>query len=50
MSDYQKVVDEFRKKRAAALKETQQIKKDLAHQRHEKKVENHAVVGTSQRK
>lgn len=47
-SEYQKVVEEFRKKKAATLKETQQLKKDLAHQRHEKKTET--VVGTSQRK
>lgn len=36
--DYHKVVDEYRKKRAATLKEAAQHKKDLAHQKHEKEV------------
>jgi len=36
--DYHKVVEEYRKKRAATLKEAAQHKKDLAHQKHEKEV------------
>jgi len=36
--DYHKVVEEYRKKRAATLKEAVQHKKDLAHQKHEKDV------------
>lgn len=36
--DYHKVVDEYRKKRAATLKEAAQHKKDIAHQKHEKEV------------
>jgi len=36
--EYHKVVEEFRKKRAATLKEAAQHKKDLAHQKHEKEV------------
>lgn len=36
--EYHKVVEEYRKKRAATLKEAVQHKKDIAHQKHEKEV------------
>jgi len=36
--DYHKVLDEYRKKRAATLKEAVAHKKELAHQKHEKEV------------
>jgi small subunit ribosomal protein S6e len=42
--EYHKVVEEYRKKRAATLKEAAQHKKDLAHQKHEKEVAAAAPV------
>jgi len=39
VTDYQKVLEEYRKKRATAHKEEVQHKKDLAHQRHAKQEE-----------
>jgi small subunit ribosomal protein S6e len=42
--EYHKTVEEYRKKRAATLKEAAQHKKDLAHQKHEKEVAAAAPV------
>lgn len=46
--EYHKTVEEFRKKRAATLKEAAQHKKDLAHQKHEKEVAAAAPKGKTQ--
>lgn len=39
VADYHKVLEEYHKKKRAELRETQQHKKELAHQLHEKKAE-----------
>jgi len=47
VADYHKVLEDYRKKKAAGLKEAAQHKKELAHALHEKKAEHVTGTGTA---